>query len=138
MTVKKHCPNPDGNYEWLDKQKYKTPEKLQQKIDEIFATWKSENRTPTLTGLAEDLGFATLKSLKDYQSKDEFHLIIVKARLRVERWLEEQLNSRAGSVQGIAFNLSSHYGWTTKTETINTNNQNGKISVEFVGGSKED
>jgi hypothetical protein len=67
-------------------------------------------KPPTITGLALALGFATRKSLLDYQAKAEFMNIITEAKLRVEEYAEEQLYSTNGYI-GARFTLVQNFGW---------------------------
>lgn len=66
---------------------------------------------PTVTGLALALGFATRKSLLDYQARNkEFLNTIQRAKLRVEQYAEERLFDRDG-VNGAKFSLQHNFGW---------------------------
>lgn len=54
-------------------------------------------KPPTITGLALALGFATRKSLLEYEGKKEFVNTIARAKSRVEQYAEERLFDRDGA-----------------------------------------
>ena len=115
--------------------KFNNPEELQAKIDAYFTLCEGEVLTddegkaitdkygrpivlgakpPTITGLALALGFATRKSLLEYQGKSEFVNTIMRAKTRVEEYAESRLYDRDG-VQGAKFNLINNFkGWSEK------------------------
>lgn len=110
---------------------FKNVKQLQAKIDEYFANCpdylvvtafdKNEGEfieykkyTPTMTGLAMFLGFASRQSFYDYEKKDEFSYTIKKARLRIENEYEKQLYM--DKCTGAIFALKN-MGWKDKTET---------------------
>lgn len=117
--------------------KYKTKEEMQEKIDEYFKNCEgtvlkdSDGETvfdkygqpiivgakpPTITGLALALGFATRKSLLEYQGKKEFVNTITRAKTRVEQYAEERLFDKDG-VNGAKFSLANNFkGWNEKQE----------------------
>ncbi len=71
----------------------------------------TNRRPPTITGLALALGFATRKSLMDYQGKKEFMETILRAKSRVEMYTEERLFDKDGS-NGAKFSLQYNFkGW---------------------------
>jgi len=91
--------------------KYKSPEQLQAKVDEYFATHK----IPTVCGLSLHLGFLDFHSLLDYggrRQKNElggnrraFIPIIARAKQRICEYREELLGRERGSLQGIIHGL---------------------------------
>jgi hypothetical protein len=114
--------------------KFKSPEELQQKIDEFF------DKTPlleqTVTGLA--LHLDTFRDvLCDYQEKDEFSNTIKRAKLRIEHAYEKR-----GMEKGGAFDIFrlKNMGWVDKHETDLTS-KGEKISNEtkviFEDGTKK-
>lgn len=112
--------------------RYKTPEEIQEKIDQYFEVCKGtllrdhngdpiltkwgdpiylDRKPPTITGLALALGFKTRRALLLYQAKKEFMDVILEAKSRVELYNEEQLYTRDGA-KGAMFNLSRNFaGW---------------------------
>lgn len=112
--------------------RYKTPEEIQEKIDQYFEDCKGtllkdhngdpiidrwgnpvylDKKPPTVTGLALALGFKTRRALMLYQAKKEFMDVILEAKSRVEMYNEEQLFSRDGS-RGAQFSLQHNFaGW---------------------------
>ena len=125
-----------GN-QYGNKPKYKTPEEMQEKIDQYFADcegtllvdhngdpiidrWGNpvylNKRPPTITGLALALGFKTRTALQIYKAKKEFTDTVLVAKSRVEKYYEEQLTSRDGS-RGAMFNLQRNFrGWQGEQE----------------------
>ena len=120
--------------------KYKNSEDMQKAIDAYFASCAGElarnadgtpqldrsgrpiitgSRPPTVTGLALALGFATRKSLLDYQGKKEFRAVVCTAKLRIEEYAERQLFDRSGYI-GARFTLLQNFQWR---EQLKTNNE---------------
>lgn len=97
--------------------KYKTPEDLENAIEEYFRTRIGSierKRAPTISGLALWLGFEDRQSLYDYKERPEFSHIIKKAVLMIEDYAEEVLLSGEGTATGAIFWLKNHK-WTDKT-----------------------
>lgn len=117
--------------------KYTNSEEIQDKIDKYFQECKGEilkdddgnvifdkygkpvvlNAVPpTITGLALALGFATRKSLLEYQGKAEFVNTITRAKSLIEKYTEERLFDRDG-VQGAKFSLINNFkDWSEKQD----------------------
>ena len=116
--------------------KYKNSAEMQEKIDAYFADCEGEllqdangvpvldkygneiylhQRPPTVTGLALALGFASRKSLLEYQGKQEFVNTITRAKAQCEKYSEERLFDRDGT-NGAQFSLRFNFGWDTKEE----------------------
>ena len=117
--------------------KYTSKEELEVLIEEYFKSCKGEvlkdgegtpilnkwgqpiiinERPPTVTGLALALGFATRKSLLEYEGKKEFVNTIARAKSRVEQYAEERLFDRDGA-NGAKFSLANNFkGWSEKTD----------------------
>jgi hypothetical protein len=74
----------------------------------------SDEVMPTVSGLAYTLGMSR-QALCDYEKKDEFLDTIKRAKMRIERALEQNLYGQA--VTGTIFNLKNNFGWKDKTET---------------------
>lgn len=116
---------------------YKTPEEMQEKIDEYFRSregialtdeagnpqvnkfgaiiYIKPPRPPTVTGLALYLGFAGRQALVNYQNRSQFKDTITRAKSRVEEYAEERLYDRDGQ-RGAEFNLRVNFGWKTETD----------------------
>lgn len=105
---------------------FKTPEDLQNKINEYFngamrtkTTYVGKDATPvevpvpTITGLALHLGFESRQSFYDYEKYDDFSYTIKKARLFIEREYEELLH--IGNTTGAIFALKN-MGWADKSQ----------------------
>lgn len=102
--------------------KYKTPEELQEKIDEYFKDCEEEGRPLTITGLA--LAVDTDRArLLDYQNKigGDYNTIITKAKLMCQNFADEFL-FRGKNVAGAIFSLKNNYGWVDRKEIKQTGN----------------
>ena len=116
--------------------KYKNSAEMQEKIDAYFADCEGEllqdangapvldkygneiylhQRPPTVTGLALALGFASRKSLLEYQGKPEFVNTITRAKAKCEQYAEERLYYKE-SFNGAQFSLRANFGWKDKPE----------------------
>ena len=125
--------------------KYRTPEDLQQHIDEYFKSCFSPLRNKygeviyddsgepimtqtkpyTISGMANHLGITT-STLRTYQTRaiagkipPEYADIVIRARQKIEEYAECQLYSRDGS-RGGQFVLQAGFGWQTKRERNET------------------
>ena len=93
-------------------------EGLQLRIDKYFKQIKKKKKSPTLTGLALEIG-CTRINIVDYAKTDEFGEILSIAKLRCEHHLEERITDGAPPA-GLSFILKNNYGWKEKTEVANT------------------
>jgi hypothetical protein len=108
--------------------KYKTPEELQEKIEDYFKNGialkkilvgPTNNRTveeipvPTITGLILHCGFADRTSFYDMEKLPGFSYTIKKARAAIEQIYEELLHTPACT--GAIFALKN-FNWKDKTE----------------------
>ena len=121
--------------------KYKNSAEMQEKIDAYFVDCEGEllqdangapvldkygneiylhQRPPTVTGLALALGFASRKSLLEYQGKQEFVNTITRAKARCEKYSEERLFDRDGT-NGAQFSLKFNFGWDNKEKKTEEN-----------------
>lgn len=110
---------------------------LQKKIDDYFEFGAEERefiirsgrdyqkvkiKVHTITGLSYFLGFESRQSFYDYEKNIEFSYTIKRARLRMERIYEENL--QYGNTTGAIFALKN-MDWKDKTETdITTGGEN--------------
>lgn len=70
----------------------------------------------TITGLARALGFSSRQSLLNYEGKKEFLDTIMRARMRVEEYVEESLFYKE-TANGAKFSLANNFeGWKEKKE----------------------
>lgn len=117
---------------------YKTPEEMQERIDEYFARCAGEMlrdddgqpiydkwgqpvminvRPPTVTGLALALGFTSRQALLNYQARPRFLDTITRAKSRCEEYAESRLYDRDGS-RGAMFSLTNNFkGWSNNPQT---------------------
>ncbi len=129
-----------GNENSGRKLKIKSAKKLQERIDEYFASCFKPQvdkygeplldekgnvvliqvRPYTMTGLADSLDISR-KTLKNYEGEPKFQEIIEKAKRRCEVYAEERLFDKDG-VNGAKFNLINNYeDWKEKSENVNLN-----------------
>lgn len=114
--------------------KFKSVTELQQKIDEYF---ELEGEQPTITGLALHLD-TNRQTLINYENKDGYIDTIKKAKMRVEKVMEQKLYGH--NVTGMIFNLKNNFGWKDKTEVeqnvnasiTTTNEQTAADYAEFL------
>ncbi len=111
--------------------KFATVEELEQKIQQYFASLcyieETTGRTvyhtaPTMTGLAEELD-TSREVLSSYSEKNGYADSIRKAKLKCERYAEEQLFTNPRTA-GVIFNMVNNYGWQ------NRYNQDSTIQVQ--------
>lgn len=98
--------------------KFKTPEELENAVNQYFAECEVKEKPKTMSGLALALGIDR-KTLVNYSNKDEYFHTIKRARQIVEQQNEEMLVSGKGSATGIIFNMKNNFGWVDKTEQEN-------------------
>lgn len=95
---------------------YKTPEEIQDKIDEYFRRIEEEQKTnsdriPGVAELAYYLGFASRQSMYDQEKRgDEFSYAVKRARLYIEAELEKKLSGeKSNPTKWIYFLNSRQY-----------------------------
>lgn len=96
---------------------YRKSSEMEAKINEYFhdifydenGNRREEPKNPTLSGLSYFLGFEDRLSLWEYGKKDEFKHVLKRAKLRIEEFLENKLQSQ--HVVGTIFNLKNNFGW---------------------------
>lgn len=118
--------------------KYKSAEKLQQKIDEYFKNPPTISKKVgdevmevpclTITGLVLFLGFSDRRSFYDLEKKEEFSHTIKRARTFIEHEYEKQLQS--GNTTGAIFALKN-FGWKDKIEQEHSGRLDGSQQVTW-------
>lgn len=108
---------------------YKTPEAMQEAVDEYFDRCPDKRNIrvrqgkenveisvpcPTMTWLALWLWFVNRQSMYDYENIPEFSDIVKKARSRIER--EYEANLQNANSTGSIFALKN-FGWIDKQQT---------------------
>jgi hypothetical protein len=106
--------------------KFKTPEDMQQAIDEYFAQCDDKN-PPLISGLAYHLDMTT-ESLRYYQKQDEFSAVVKKAKQRIEISFEK--NMYGGQCTGSIFWLKNNAGYKDKTEQELSGPDGGPIKTD--------
>jgi len=128
---------------------YTNPEVMQAKIDEYFAecekgievihvTGKGEKvplikpRVPTVEGLLRVLGFATRKSLIDYEAKPAFVNVVRRAKNKLAEL--NMVYGAAGLAESrlVSLNLCSNYGYSPKS-SLEVSRPEGQASEEHQG-----
>jgi len=104
--------------------KYKTPEEMQDKIEEYFQQCSDKEVCPGVAGMSYYLGFADRSSVTNYKNYPKFSHTIKRGLFFVEVCLEEWLSS-GKNIAGIIFNLKNNYGWVDKQEV----EQSGTVKV---------
>jgi hypothetical protein len=133
--------------------KYKTPEEMQQIIDQYFAdcevkalTDKEGNpvydkygqpvtisKPPTITGLALALGFNSRLALLNYEDKEEFVNTVMRAKAKVEEYAETRLFDKDGA-NGAKFSLANNFkSWKEKQEV----DMSGGLTIKLEGEAEE-
>ena len=92
---------------------YKTPEELQEKVDEYFYTLPEDEKV-TITGLVLYLGFESRQSFYKYGDDKKFSYTIKKAHSRIENHYENLI--QGNNVAGPIFALKN-LQWKDKTES---------------------
>jgi hypothetical protein len=126
---------------------FETPEQLQEMIEEYFIEGVDKRtfvcgsgpnkypvtvEIPTITGLCFYLGFESRQSFYDYEKRQGFSYTIKKARLRIEKLYEEQL--QYGNSTGAIFALKN-MDWKDKSE-IDHSTLGEKIEFFILPASK--
>jgi len=104
---------------------YDSPEQLEAKVKEYFATEKQL----TITGLCLFCGFATRQSFYDYEKRPEYSYIVKMARTRIEHYYEKMSQRTDGQVTGPIFALKQ-FGWTDKTESTHTFTNRTRVTFD--------
>ena len=112
--------------------KFKSPEKMQEKVDAYFEHCKKNNLPFTVTGLVLALGMTSRQQLIEYQSRDKFGDIIKRAKLRIENFLEMWLFQKQNTT-GALFNLKCNFGWIETEKRLLEHSGSVEISaINFV------
>ncbi len=72
-------------------------------------------QVPTISSLAYDLGIAR-RTLVDYQHRDDYKPMLVRAKLFCEIYIEQKLFDPKVRPAGPIFNLKANFGWKDGTE----------------------
>jgi len=97
---------------------FKTPEELENAVNQYFAECEVKEKPKTMSGLALALGIDR-RTLVNYSDKEDYFPTIKRARQIVEQQNEEMLVSGKGNATGIIFNMKNNFGWVDKTEQEN-------------------
>ena len=108
--------------------KFSSPKQLQSSINKYFKYCDENNRPYTIAGMAEHLG-VDRQTIYNYEQRDEFFGTIKKARLKIERYIEEILilEGKAGQIF-----YAKNYGYKDQQD-INTKVTINKGLEDFFG-----
>lgn len=105
----------------------KTPEDLQNKVDEYFKLIDESGKPPTASGLARFCGFLSRQSIYDYaELSEEFSYTVKEALLRIEEFAESRLYSQ--SPTGAIFWLKNK-GWKDRSEIEHSGDPEKPVTV---------
>ena len=93
--------------------KWATPEALQQDINKYWKYCETEQRPPTIAGLAYYVN-VDRHTIYNYKNDDEFFHTIKKARERIMMYMEESAAMGVGGAGNIF--LMKNYGYKDKHE----------------------
>ncbi len=108
---------------------YRTPEALEERIEEFYAYCEANDKPMTVTRLAAFLDL-TRAAVWNYSNRDEFAPIIARAKAMIEADMEERLQAGKGSAAGVIFSFKNNFGWKDQTDVNQT--INGEIGVRKV------
>lgn len=138
--------------------KWNSPKAMEKAIDDYFIECEGElmrdtdgtiiynrniqpvyinRKPPTVSGLAYYLGFASTQSLFDYSKDERFSVIITRAKLRIEAYLEERLMDRDGQ-RGAEFNLRCNFNWNDKDRIEEESDATGLIMMVPIREQEEE
>lgn len=112
--------------------KYKSPEELQDRIEDYFTYCKENEVKITTAGLAYHLGFESRQSLYDYCKHEEYSYIIKRVRLRLEAYYEAKVQGNCPT--GPIFVLKN-MGWKDEHHNVN---KNENVNYDFSNLSEEE
>lgn len=109
--------------------KYKSPEQMNQAIDDYVAKCEANEEPITWTGMAMGLGFYARQEMENYKDYDGYSDTIKRAKAIVQHSYEKRLHG--GQPTGAIFALKN-MGWSDKTETAITGSDGGPLQVQEV------
>ena len=107
---------------------FKSVEDLEQKFETYKDYLKTNDKPPTIAGLAYYLG-CDRQTIYNYEAKDEFFCTIKRFREWVMMNIEENCIIRGNG--GTVF-IAKNYGYTDKQEIEHSGEQTFKIDIEIV------
>jgi hypothetical protein len=94
--------------------KFKTAKELEAKIQAYFDECDKNHKPITVSGLAYALN-TNRQTLINYANKAEFFDTVMRAKERIEAFVEESLWTPKVA-QGVMFNLKNNFGWHERQE----------------------
>ena len=130
----------------------RTPEEMQQKVDAYFRACDTnmetrlvgtgmnaaimtvpEPKTYTWTGLALAVGLTSRTALLNYYNRDEYHEVLLEAKMRIKDQWEGKL-ARLGNNSGVIFNLTNSQDaedtWSNKQDLNLGGQPDNPVKVE--------
>ncbi len=103
---------------------FKTPEEMQELIDDYFSSCDSTHTRYTIPGIAYHLGFSSRTQFPDYaKDRPEFSDTVSRARLKIEcQRSGDLIDPDTKNVNGIKFDLTNNFGYHEKMETEHSGN----------------
>lgn len=101
---------------------FKTPEELQEKLDEIQAKYLNKGYCLNDTLFAHELGFSSTSSFTDYINRsDEFSYTIKRAKLYNEGLKQAKAENGEINATVFVFDKKCNSGWNDKQAEQNDN-----------------
>ena len=115
---------------------YKTPEELEQKLDEYFIYCKAEEEFPNIAGMTYFCGFAQRSSWTDYENKGDKYVHVIK-RAKTQCYNLKFQEAAKGKMDRSIFifdAVNNHDMFNTRSENKSelTGKDGGAIQTEEV------
>jgi hypothetical protein len=132
---RKNVPLLREKFRGLHRMKYSSPTEFDDAVRAYFDKRDAEERSYTVAGLIEHLGFCSRQTLEDYRGREEFHEIVERAFLHIEDQRNEQLVKGQGVVAGQIFDLKANHKWRDKDEVKDQSDGTKVIIMPIMPGS---
>ena len=106
---------------------FETADEMQAKFDSYVKECLEQDKRPTISKAAYELGFASRQSFYDYEKNTEFSYTIKRIKLFIESIYEENVEKGAGFIFAL-----KNFGWVDKQEIDQTNRFPDGIEINFV------
>lgn len=110
--------------------KFNSPEQVQELIDKYFLECKTEQKPPTVTGLALALGTYRDVLIRYENKNDEYYNVIKTAKEKCQSFAEEQLYCGKNAA-GTIFALKNNWKWRDE-QTVTIENANEYLKMVIV------
>lgn len=126
------------DFKFTKAKKAKTLKQFTYRIQKYFEEIKKNNGVPTVTGLANSLGYSRSGLIKMKNKNAKINEVVEYAKQFIEEYLESLLFGPKGFMysKNISFSLKNNFNWK---ETIDeTANINTKVVVKLNYNDEED